>query len=477
MRVQGAVIERAGSPSTRLFLLVVAASVFVTTLTGSMVNVVLPIIRAELGASAAHIGWIVTGYALAYAIGVPIYGRVSDVWGVRRVFVVGLIGFIAGGLICVLAPNLLVLVIGRTVQGIGGAAVPALASVAVAKVLPPGKRGSALGLVASTVGIGSSVGPIIGGTAGQFFGWRALFAGSLVLMLLVIPFAQRVLPSGDFTTERRFDLLGGILLGLGAGLFLFGITQGQAAGFATFSSWGSFLGAALATTGFVWRINRAPHPFVPPALFINRAYVAAMLVGSGTSLAYLSALVIVPLLLIEVNRLAPSAAGLVLLPAAVAQALLSAVAGRLSDRVGVRPLIVAGLLIMVLATLFISTFVGASPLLIALGVGGLGVGSACIQSPNNNAAANALPPDAVGGGMGLFVGASFLGAATGPALSGAFLAARQEAGSTALNPLYAFDAAPFSDSFLALTLALLIALVAAAGLWSNVERDKQARRA
>jgi DHA2 family metal-tetracycline-proton antiporter-like MFS transporter len=456
--------DRGGAPSTRLFLLVVASAVFVAVLTGSMVNVVIPVMRAEFGASAAHIGWIVTGYALAYAVGVPLYGRVSDLFGVRRVFALGLVVFGAGGLVCALAPSLAVLVLGRVVQGIGGAAIPALATVAVARALPPGRRGGAMGLIASTVGIGSAVGPVVGGAVGQLVGWRALFLGSLALALLLLPLARSVLPDGGGEGDRRFDLLGGVLLGLAAGLFLFGVTQGQGAGFAAPVTWGSFLGAALAGAGFVWRINRAPHPFVPPSLFRNRGYVAAVAVAFFAMLTYLAALVVVPLLLVEVNGLSPGAAGLVLTPGAVALALLSPVAGRLSDRLGVKAPIVAGLGTMALAVILLSTFAGASPVLLAVGIAGVGAGFSGIQSPASNAAANALPAEAVGAGMGLFAGAFFLGGGTGAALGGAFLAARQGAGAAALNPLYGFGAAPFSDVFLAMGLALALALGIALGL-------------
>ena len=476
MSVGGEAVRREKPASTRLFLVVVALAVFTTVLTGTMINVVIPLMRTEFGASAAQVGWVITGYALAYAVGVPLYGRISDLFGVRRVFAVGLLGFAAGGLVCALAPSLAALVLGRVLQGIGGAAVPALALVAVAKVLPPGNRGGALGLVASSVGIGAAVGPVVGGVVGQLLGWRALFLGSLVLMLLLIPFAQRVLPNGGSEDERRFDLIGGVLLGLGAGLFLFGITQGQGAGFASYSSWGSFLGAALALAGFVWRINGVPHPFVSPALFKNRAYVAAVLVGFFSMLANLSALVFVPLLVVEANGLSPGAAGLVLTPGAVALAILSPLSGRLSDRIGVRPPIVAGLVIMGFSALFISTFAGASPVLIAAGILGVGAGFAFIQSPANNAAANALPEEEVGVGMGIFAGAFFLGAGTGPALIGAFLAAREEAGSGAINPLYTLDAAPFSDAFLAMVLALIVALIAALGLRGSIEANKQSEQ-
>jgi DHA2 family metal-tetracycline-proton antiporter-like MFS transporter len=477
MSARGEAVRHEKPASTRLFLAVVASGVFVMVITATMINVLIPLLRAEFGASAAHISWVVTGYALAYAIGVPLYGRISDFFGVRRVFSVGLLGFVAGGLICAFAPSLAVLVLGRVLQGIAGAAVPALASVAVAKVLPPGKRGGALGVVASSVGIGAAVGPVVGGAVGQLFGWRALFLGSLALVLTLIPLAQRVLPNDASEGERHFDLAGGGLLGLGAGLFLFGITQGQAAGFASFSSWGSFLGAVFAAAGFIWRINRTPHPFASPALFKNRAYVAAVTVGFFSMLANLSALVFVALLVVEVNGLRPSAAGLVLTPGAVALAILSPLSGRLSDRIGVKTPILAGLVIMALSLLFLSTFgAGASPLLVTLGMLGVGFGFAFIQSPATNAATNALPHSEVGVGMGIFTGAFFLGAGTGPALIGALLAAREETGSSAINPLYALDAAPFSDAFLTMVLALIIALIAALGLQGSVKANKQGER-
>jgi len=473
--------NRSETPASARHLLPVAASAaFVAVATASMVNVVMPALREEFGASTAQVAWVVTGFTLVMAIGVPLYGRVSDFFSLRRVFSLALLVYAVGGLICALAPTLAVLVFGRIVQGAGDAAIPAVAFVAVAKVLPPGERGGAMGLIASSVGVGAAAGPILGGMVGQLFGWRPLFYGSLLLMLLLVPFALRVLPDGASREgERRFDLPGGVLLGLGSGLFLFGITQGQVAGFASFSSWGSFLGAALALAGFAWRINGVAHPFVSPALFENKAYVAAVVVGFFSMLANVSMSVFVPLLIIEANGLSAGVAGLVLTPGAVAIAILSPMSGRLSDRIGARTPILAGLAVMALSILFISTFgAGASPLLISAGVLGSGVGFALANPATTNAAANALPKEEVGAGMGIYQGLFFLGAGTGPALIGAFLAARLEGNFEALNPMYLLDAAPFSDAFLAIALAPLIALVAASALRSNVkggEKTEQAR--
>jgi DHA2 family metal-tetracycline-proton antiporter-like MFS transporter/DHA2 family florfenicol/chloramphenicol resistance protein-like MFS transporter len=451
---------------------VLISAVFVSVLNSSMVNVVVPVIGRDYGVSEAQVGWVITGFLLTFAIGIPLYGRAADVFSIRRAFMVGLVAFAAGSLICASAPSLGMLVFGRIVQGAGGAAIPALSSVSVAKILPPGERGTALGLIVSSVGIGAAVGPILGGTVGSLVGWHYLFIGTLILTVALIPAALYVLPDDSPEEARGFDLPGGILLGLAAGLFLFGITRGQVSGFGSAGSWGSFAGSALAALGFGWRIRRSAEPFVSPTLFENRAYVAAVVVGYFCMLANVSALVFVPLLVSEVNGLSPGQAGLVLTPGAVALAIISPLAGRWSDRIGVRPLIFVGLVTMLLSLLSISTFgAGATPVIASLGMLGVGTGFALANSPNINAAASSLRPEEVGAGLGIFNGAFFLGGATGPALIGAFLAARKEAEAGALNPLYALDAAAYSDAFLVLSLALLISLVATLGLRRTTAKE------
>jgi DHA2 family metal-tetracycline-proton antiporter-like MFS transporter len=454
--------------STRLLLAVLTSAVFISVLNSSMVNVAIPLIRQDFGASEAQVGWVITGYLLLYAVGIPLYGRASDIFSLRRAFVLGLAVFAAGSLVCIVAPSLPVLVLGRVVQAMGGAAIPALATASVAKVLPPGERGTALGLIVSSVGVGAAIGPVVGGALEQVAGWHSLFYAVLFLMLILIPSAAYALPDTEPTGERGFDVPGGVLLGLAAGLFLFGITQGQVAGFGSAASWGSFIGAALAAAGFAWRITTAQHPFVSPALFKNRGYVAAVIVGYLSMLVNVSCLVSIPLLVSQVNGLPPGGTGLVLAPGAVALAILSPLTGRLSDRIGVKGPVYAGLSVMLLSVLFLSTFAaGASPIVVALGMLGVGIGFAFTNSPNVNAAAAALPEENTGVGLGIFNGLFFLGGGTGPAVVGAFLAARREAGAGAINPLHHLGAAPFSDAFLLLTVALLLSLVAALGLRSG----------
>lgn len=460
--------------STRLLLAVLVPAMLLMVITADMVNLVLPLMGEQFGVSEAQLAWVVTGFLLVFSVGIPFYGRISDFFSLRRLFSLALVVFAAGSLVCALAPSLSVLVLGRIVMGAGAAAIPVLSIVAVTRVMPVGKRGVGVGFIAAAGGVGTAAGPIVGGGVGQLLGWPSLFWLTLLWALVLVPGALYVLPDAAPTgeRERRFDLAGGVFLGLGAGLFLFGITQGQVTDFGSFSSWGSLLGALLAVTLFVWRTVGAEHPFVPPSLFANRIYVAAALVVFFTMFTNLAALVFVPVLVVQANGLSPGAGALVMVPGGVAVALLSPVAGRLSDRVDARILVLSGLAAMGFSTLFISTFAaGASPLLASAGILGVGTGFVFVITTITNTAAGALPGDQVGVGLGIFQGAQFLGAATGPALIGALLSARNEASSNAINPLYALNATPFSDAFLAMTVAVIVALVAALGLQSGCKDD------
>jgi len=448
--------------------LVLVATVFVAVLASSMVNVALPVIGEEFKAPDGQVGWVVTGNLLALAVCTPLAGRASDVFGLRRVFLLGLVAFALGSLVCALAPavSLAVLILGRVLQGAGEGTLPALAAVAVTRQFPEGERGGALGLVFAGAGVGIALGPIVGGVTDQLLGWRALFWGVLVAAALLLSIAPRVLPkpepSGD-PEDRYFDALGGVLFALAAGLLLFGVTRGQETGFASPSSWGCVAGAVLSAALFAWRIGAAPRPFVPPTLFRRRDFSTAAAVGFCAQMANVTTLVLVPLLLSREAGLSSGTTALVLTPGPVALALLSPLAGRLSDRFGPKRPVLAGLSAMVVSLLFLSAYGAGGPLwAVAAGVLGLGAGFAFVNAPAINAAA-ASSGEAAGSALGIYQGLYFLGGAVGPALFGSLLAARTAAGSEAINPLRpaSLAAAPFSDVFLLVAAPVLIVLAAA----------------
>lgn len=452
---------RTGSAPTLLAVLMPA--MLATVIASDMVNLMLPSIGEEFGASEAELAWVVTGFLLMFSVGIPFYGRISDRVSLRRLFCFALVTYAAGSLISALAPGLLVLVLGRIVMGVGAAGLPVLSIIAVTRLMPEDKRGMGIGVVSAATGIGTAAGPAIGGGLGQFVGWPALFWMMLVVALALVPAAWRVLPGERPAGAGRFDLPGGILLGLGAGLILFGITQAQAAGVATPSSWGSLAVAVAAFVLLGWRTVRLADPFVPPALFGSPIYRAAVVVAFLAMVVNLGGMVFVPLLVVDVNGLEPGAGALVMIPAGVAVAALSPLIGRLADRIATRLLVLPGLVAVGLFSLFLSTFAGGSSVIPAgLGILGLSVGFFFVLTPIISAAASALPPGQAGVGLGILQGAQFLGAGTGPALLGVLVTARQQTGADAFNPLHTGqDGAAYSDVFLAMAVIAVLAVIAA----------------
>lgn len=472
--MSGARVE-AGVVSTRLVMAVVSAAIFISVLQQTFVNVVVPDIRQQFEISQGQAGWVITGYLLVFAVGIPLYGRIADLYSLRRTFSLGLLGLAVGSLVCAFAPSLSLLVAGRILQAAGAAAIPALGFASIAKLLPSGQRGAALGLLSSSVGVGAAVGPVVGGVIAGIAGWQSLFFVTLVLAIALAIAAWRVLPDAvsdhpaapDNLLEalHHFDVPGGLLLASAAGLSLFGVTEGQVAGFDSPITWGSFSLGILAAAGFVWRIRSAPDPFVSPSLFGHPGFVAAVAVGFFMMFANVGTLVLTPFLVSEVNGLSAASIGLVLAPGAAAVAVLSPIAGRLSDRFGPRLLIRVGLTVMMLSTLSLSTIgVGASAIVVSLGVLGLGLGFSIVNSPTANAAAATLSSEESGVGLGIFQLVFFLGGGFGTAVVATFLAFRQDVGGAAINPLYNLQAAPFSDAFLLIALSAAVALVASLGV-------------
>ena len=469
---------QADSPdsSNRLLLAVMALAVFVSVLNNTMVNVAIPVISQDLGISGGQAGWIITGYSLVFATGIPIYGRISDFYSLRRTFSLALVVFAIGSLVCALAPSLAVLITGRALQAAGSAAIPALAFGSVAKIFPPGSRGPAFGVLSSSVGVGAAAGPILGGIGVSLGGWQVLFLATLVLIAILLVAALFELPHTESRAPedgalRSLDLPGGLLLASTAGLALFGITEIQQAGVASPLSWGPILLAVFAALAFAARIRSASKPFASPELFRNRTFLAASSVALLAQFAFIGGgLFLTPLLLIGQENLSALSTGLALAPSAIAVAVLSPFAGRLSDRLGPRVVLLVSLTVLLLGLGFVSSYaVGASVYTVSAGLLVMGIGYAGVTSPAANAASATLPEETAGVSLGIYQLFFFLGAGTGTVILGAFLASRRAAGAGAIDPLYSMyslspSAVPFSDTFLIAGLAVLLATVAALGI-------------
>ena len=301
----------------------------------------------------------------------------------------------------------------------------------------------------------------------------------MVLSVGLIPGALRALPgaskaerTGFMEAIQRFDVPGGLSLALGAGFALLGVTEGQVNGFRSPISWGSFVLSALLAVFFVWRTRTASVPFVSPELFRNRAFLSTAAVGFFMMFANIGSLVLFaapPL-----RRKRASGGGHRARSGARGHRRRCALAARGQALRPVRPAGArqdgprhhAG------STFSISAFAAGAPALwVGAGLFGLGLGFAAVNSPNANAATATLSPEESGVGLGIYQMIFFLGGGFGPAVAATFLAFRNEAGRRRHKPALHPDAAPYSDAFLLVSAATIVAFVASFGLKSTTRKE------
>lgn len=435
----------------------VLALVFLSVASGTMINVALPFIGAHFAVPEPVYGWVVTAFVLTFGVFSAVHGRLADVFGVRRLYLGGALCFGVGSLASALAPTIGSLIAVRLLTGIGAAAIPALGVTIVTRMLPADRRGGAMGAIMAVVGVSATLSPFLGGALLQITSWRAVFVVPAVVLGMV-PFAWRMLPDSLDQVEGdvRFDAAGGLLLGSGAACLL-GATsavQGslsQAGGLAA-------LGTIL-LVGFLVRIHGATAPFVPPELLRQAPFMANVVVGSLVNGARFGAVVLVPILLEETSHVGPLGIGAVLVPGAIALAILSPIAGRLSDRRGARQAAQWGVFGSLVTTVAMIWLVGGGMLGLAVGMAASGAAFAFVQPPILGSLGSVLPRSAMGVGNGLYMMLFFLGGAFGVAIALSALAA-QAPGSPAWVPGVPLEVGRYANAVAVLGLWLAPAMVA-----------------
>lgn len=440
----------------RLIVLVVATAVFCSVLNASIVNVVLPVIGRDLAVDPARLGWVITIYLLMYGVCIPIYGRLADRYGTRRLFLVGLGIFAVGSMLCALAPTYLLLLGARLVQGVGGAAIPGLGITIASQAYGPEQRGTVLGVVSAALGVASATGPTLGGWLSTF-SWHYIFVPGVVAGLLV-PLAHRLVPRGDGQVDEPLDWVGGGLLALVVGGALFTATEGARGGTGS-----PIVRAALGTTivaliALVLQQRRAAAPFVPRDLLQNGRYLGLIAVSFLVASANLGVLVGLPLLLANLQNQTPAQVGLALLPSALASAVLGPIAGSVGDRIGGRWPLRIGLLVMLVGALLLSTFASGSMWLLSGLLVVLGAGFAMAYTPLSAVVSLTVPPARLPSALSINSMLFFIGGSWGSAVLTAVLTVR-ETTPDAINPWHINAGAAYSDAFLLFGIPLALALI------------------
>lgn len=341
-----------GTAAGRWVLLATVLGSGLAMIDGTVVNVALPHIGADLGAGFGGLQWIVNSYTLTLASLVLLGGSLGDHFGRRRVFLVGVVWFAVASAACGFAPNTEVLIAARALQGVGAALLTPGSLALIAATFDGKHRAAAVGAWSGLGGIAAAIGPFLGGFLVEF-NWRAVFLINLPLAALIVAVTVRHVPeSRDPASPEGLDLSGAALTVVGLGALTYGLTSIGERGTAT-DALVAVCAGVLALAVFVVVERRTRHPLVPPTLFANKVFRVA----NAVTLVIYGALGAVFLLLVlqlqTVAGFSPVAAGTALLPFTAVMLMFSSRAGALAGRIGPRlpmtlgPLIAAaGMLLM-----------------------------------------------------------------------------------------------------------------------------------
>jgi EmrB/QacA subfamily drug resistance transporter len=366
-----------------IVLLATAISSFTTPFMGSSVNVALPMIAREFSMNALSVSWVASSFLLAASITLLPLGRLADIFGRKLFFFTGSLIFALSSLLCIWSQTEAFFIAMRVVQGIGGAMIFSTGTAMLVSAYPRGQRGSILGINIAAVYIGLTCGPFIGGLLTQHLGWKTIFIFSAVLGAaaagLSIFVAKEDLPEDG---REKFDLPGSVLYALALFALMYGLSQLPSTG-----------GGALIAIGalyfilFIRQQLTRPSPLINIRLFLeNRVFAYSNLAALINYSATFAITFILSLYLQHVKQLTPSQTGTVLVIEPLLQALLSPVAGRLSDRLEPRIISSAGMSLTVLGLaglIFIASDTHIYYIVTCLAI--LGVGFALFSSPNVNA--------------------------------------------------------------------------------------------
>ncbi|MFC9682811.1 MFS transporter [Streptomyces sp. NPDC056948] len=399
---------------------------FMSLLDVSIVVVALPSVQRGLHASPAQVQWVVSGYALAFALALVTAGRLGDALDRRRIFLLALSGFVVFSAACGAAPGITLLIAARLAQGLAAGFMAPQNSALIQQMFRGAERGRAFGFFGATVGISSAVGPLVGGMilalADGAQGWRWIFYVNVPIGILAVLLGRRLLPRTRRSGRGHVDLPGVLFLGLGVLALMFPLVQAGSGGFGRL--WWLFLAGAALLVAFARRqrrlVARGTQPLLDPRLFTTvRGYAVGAGVGTLYFVGFSGVWLVFALFYQDGLGFSPLRSGLAVTPFALGSACAAAIAGRLVDRLG-RVLTVGGLAAVIVGmggTALLLRFVPldiapwvAAPLLF-LG----GAGSGCVISPNITMTLRDVPVRMAGAAGGALQTGQRLGAAVGTA--------------------------------------------------------------
>jgi|Deesub1362A_J573_1020465.scaffolds.fasta_scaffold00562_20 EmrB/QacA subfamily drug resistance transporter len=402
-----------------LSLIPVAIGVFMVMLDTSILNIALPSIAEEFNASASDVQWLLNAYLITLVVLLVTFGRLGDMVKRNLLYVTGMAVFIAGSFLCAKSWDILVFVLARIIQAIGGAIMLGNSMALITELFPPGKRGAAMGLNSILIASSFAFGPVIGGWLTTHLSWHWVFYINLPVGLAGIALGLTLLPSMGEKAKVPIDVLGLALLSISLGFLTLGIIQGQDWGWGDDKTIASFMVAFSYLTAFIVRELTYEHPILDLKLFKIRNFTAGVTALFFMSMGLSTSLFLMPFFLQGIKGLTAEQAGLWIMPIPIVNTVIAPLAGRLSDRMNPKITMSIGPVVFSVGLYLLSkidadvTFWELLPVLLLIG-SGMGL----IMPPAMNVMMTSAPPHKAGMASGTIQTSNSLARAMGVSLGG-----------------------------------------------------------
>jgi EmrB/QacA subfamily drug resistance transporter len=395
----------------------------------TILNVALPSVQRELGATHGELQWAVDAYILVFAGLLFTWGVIGDRIGRRRVLLIGLSIFAVGSVLAAFSSSPIELIVWRAVMGIGGAAVQPTTLAVITNVFPPAERGRAIGIWAATAGLAVAGGPLASGAVLEHFWWGAVFLIGVPVAVLGLAGTFAVVPESRDPHPGRLDVPGVLLSIVALAGLVYGIIHGGSG-----EPWTSpgvlvpLIGGLVLLALFVWLQRRSTHPALDVSLFRNPAFSAAAAALGLNFFALMGATFYLVYFLQGLRGYSPLQSGSALIPVAIGMALMAARSSRLAERFGAKAVCASGFLLITLSFVGFQLLDQSSPLwllIVILSVQGLGMGS--VMAPATESIMSVVPREKAGAGAAVNNAVRQVGGALGVAILGSVLAATYSA--------------------------------------------------
>jgi EmrB/QacA subfamily drug resistance transporter len=408
-------------------LAILCVGVFMLLLDGTIVNIAIPSISTAFKASFSEVEWVMNAYLLVFAVSLITTGRLGDLYGRKKVFLIGLCLFTLASLACGLAPSIGFLIAFRAIQGFGGALMMPNTLSIIANVFPPEERGKAMGFWGGVSGISLAVGPSLGGVLVDAASWRWIFFINVPIGVILLVLALRFVPeSTDPTSVKQMDYPGVAVLTFSLFALTFALIEGQRYGWTSALILSLFAVAVVGLAFFVWLERRQIQPLMDLSLFKIRTYSVTNGVGLIMSFGMMGVFFLLPVFLQSVLGYSAIKAGLVMTPLAAVVIIAAPTSGTLSDRIGPKWLMFSGMLIAALGFFLTqqAMVVNASwqNFILPFAISGFGIGM--VMPPMTSAVMGSVPPERAGQASGVISSTRQIGSVLGIAVMGAVLVNR-----------------------------------------------------